>query len=197
MNKQEVIFATGNEHKLAEVASILAQDWMQIISLKDLDFQADIDETGSTLEENALIKARHIAKLYPVRPVFSEDTGLEVMALGGAPGVHTARYAGPERDPQANMEKLKSELRGLDRTARFRTVIAWISGKEERLFEGYVNGAIAEQQRGEGGFGYDAIFVPFGNSKTFGELPANYKNGISHRFRALMRMKKFLESQVT
>jgi len=197
MNKQEVIFATGNQHKLAEVASILAQDWMQIISLKDLDFQADIDETGSTLEENALIKARHIAKLYPGRPVFSEDTGLEVMALGGAPGVHTARYAGPERDPQANMEKLKSELRGLDRTARFRTVIAWISGKEERLFEGYVNGAIVEQQRGEGGFGYDAIFVPFGNSKTFGELPANYKNGISHRFRALMRMKKFLESQVT
>jgi len=197
MNKQEVIFATGNQHKLAEVASILAQDWMQIISLKDLDFQADIDETGSTLEENALIKARHIAKLYPGRPVFSEDTGLEVMALGGAPGVHTARYAGPERDPQANMEKLKSELRGLDRTARFRTVIAWISGKEERLFEGYVNGAIAEQQRGEGGFGYDAIFVPFGNSKTFGELPGYYKNGISHRFRALMRMKKFLESQVT
>lgn len=193
MNRVEVIFATGNQHKLEEVSAILDQDWMQIVSLKAIGFQEDIEETGHTLQENALIKARHIARLYPGRPVFSEDTGLEVMALGGLPGVHTAQYAGPQRSATDNMEKLLTALRaGQDRTARFRTVIAWIANGREYLFEGWVNGRIALKRGGEGGFGYDPIFIPFGNTKTFAELPADYKNGISHRYRALMRMKRFL-----
>lgn len=194
--KEKFIFATGNQHKLDEVSAMLAQHWLQLVSLKELGFTEDIAETGSTLSENALIKARLIAERYQGSPVFSEDTGLEVMALGMAPGVYTARYAGDAKDAQANMDKLLREVQGKDRTARFRTVVALCWKDKEYLFEGWVNGKIAHEKSGGGGFGYDPVFIPYGHEKSFAELPAEIKNSISHRYRAMMRMKKFLSKQV-
>lgn len=188
----DLIFATGNNHKSKEVSQILNQAWLQIKSLKDIGWERDIEETGDTLSENALIKARAVFAQQGGR-VFSEDTGLEVMSLGMAPGVHTARYAGPSRDAQLNMGKLISELSGgKSRTARFRTVVALIWEGEEYLFEGLVNGSIAMETRGEQGFGYDPIFIPFGHDTTFAEMGDQEKNMISHRYRAMMGLKKFL-----
>lgn len=188
----QIVFATNNAHKLAEIRAILGRD-IEILSLVDIGCHDDIPETADTLEGNALIKARWVKERYG-HDCFADDTGLEVQALGGGPGVHTARYAYPDRhDPVANTRKLLAELSGSDnRAARFRTVIALIQGSEEHLFEGIVEGEIATEERGTEGFGYDPVFVPEQLGQTFAELGVEVKNGISHRARAVARLADFL-----
>ena len=188
----QIVFATNNAHKLAEIRAILGRD-IEILSLADIGCHDDIPETADTLEGNALIKARWVKERYG-HDCFADDTGLEVQALGGGPGVHTARYAYPDRhDPVANTRKLLAELSGSDnRAARFRTVIALIQGSEEHLFEGIVEGEIATEERGTEGFGYDPVFVPEQLGQTFAELGVEVKNGISHRARAVNRLAVFL-----
>ena len=188
----ELVFATNNAHKLEEIRSIL-DGKVRVLSLSDIGCHDDIPETAPTLEGNALIKARWVYERYG-RDCFADDTGLEVAALGGGPGVHTARYAFPDRhDPEANTQKLLSELAGKDdRSARFRTVIALIEGGAERLFEGVVDGVITEEKRGTEGFGYDPVFSPEDTGKTFAELGAEVKNSISHRARAVAKLCDYL-----
>lgn len=188
----ELVFATNNAHKLEEIRSILDRK-VRVLSLSDIGCHDDIPETAPTLEGNALIKARWVYERYG-RDCFADDTGLEVTALGGGPGVHTARYAFPDRhDPEANTQKLLSELAGKDdRSARFRTVIALIEGGAERLFEGVVEGVITEEKRGTEGFGYDPVFSPEDTGKTFAELGAEVKNSISHRARAVAKLCDYL-----
>jgi len=192
----ELLFATGNLHKLNEAHQILDQSWLRLRSLKEVDFHDEIEETGDTLSANASIKSQAIYKAIGGN-VFAEDTGLEVMALGMQPGVITARYAGPQRSADDNMAKLLAALEGsADRTARFRTVVSLIWDGQEYLFEGLVNGVIASAKRGGAGFGYDPIFIPFGHERSFAELDASIKNGISHRYRAISRMKKWLQNHL-
>ncbi len=188
----ELVFATNNAHKLEEIRSIL-DGKVRVLSLSDIGCHDDIPETAPTLEGNALIKARWVYERYG-RDCFADDTGLEVAALGGGPGVHTARYAFPDRhDPEANTQKLLSELAGKDdRSARFRTVIALIEGGAARLFEGVVEGVITEEKRGTEGFGYDPVFSPEDTGKTFAELGAEVKNSISHRARAVAKLCDYL-----
>ncbi|MGM9688773.1 MAG: non-canonical purine NTP diphosphatase [Alloprevotella sp.] len=190
----QIVFATNNAHKLAEIRAILGRD-IEILSLADIGCHDDIPETADTLEGNALIKARWVKERYG-HDCFADDTGLEVQALGGGPGVHTARYAYPDRhDPVANTRKLLAELSGSDnRAARFRTVIALIQGNEEHLFEGIVEGEIATEERGTEGFGYDPVFVPEQLGQTFAELGVEAKNGISHRARAVSHLADYLRS---
>lgn len=192
MKKKKIVFATNNAHKLAEIRSML-KGKMEILSLRDIDCHGDIPETADTLEENALIKARFVYTHYGY-DCFADDTGLEVKALGGAPGVHTARYAYPDRqDPEANTRKLLAELKDkTDRSARFRTVIALIEKGNEHLFEGVVEGIIATEERGTEGFGYDPVFAPENTGKTFAELGVEMKNRISHRARAVQQLCDFL-----
>ncbi len=188
----QIVFATNNAHKLSEIRSILGQQ-MEILSLADIGCHDDIPETADTLEGNALIKARWVKERYGF-DCFADDTGLEVEALGGGPGVHTARYAYPDRhDPVANTRKLLAELHEKDnRAARFRTVIALIQGIDEHLFEGIVEGHITTEERGTEGFGYDPVFAPEGGEKTFAELGVEAKNNISHRARAVRKLADFL-----
>ena len=188
----QIVFATNNVHKLSEIRAILGRQ-MEILSLADIGCHDDIPETADTLEGNALIKARWVKERYGF-DCFADDTGLEVEALGGGPGVHTARYAYPDRhDPVANTRKLLAELHDKDnRAARFRTVIALIQGTDEHLFEGIVEGHIATEERGTAGFGYDPVFAPEGGEKTFAELGVEAKNCISHRARAVKRLADFL-----
>ncbi len=188
----ELVFATNNAHKLEEIRSILGGK-VRVLSLSDIGCHDDIPETAPTLEGNALIKARWVYERYG-RDCFADDTGLEVTALGGAPGVHTARYAFPDRhDPEANTQKLLSALaQADDRAARFRTVIALIEGGTERLFEGIVEGVITEEKRGTEGFGYDPVFSPEDTGKTFAELGTEVKNSISHRARAVSKLCDYL-----
>ena len=178
---KKLVFATNNPHKLEEIRAILGSK-LEILSLADIGCDADIPETAETLEGNALIKAHYVYDNYKL-DCFADDTGLEVDALHGLPGVHTARYAYPDRhDPEANMIKLLEALReNNDRNARFRTVIALIEKGKEHLFEGVVEGVIAREKSGTQGFGYDPVFIPEGNSKTFAELGEDIKNTISHR----------------
>ena len=194
---KQLVFATNNAHKLSEVRAI-TDGHFAILSLDDIGCHDDIPETADTLEGNALQKARYIAERYHVN-CFADDTGLEVEALGGQPGVHTARYAYPDRhDPEANTRKLLAELAGKDnRHARFRTAIAYIDeAGEEHLFEGIVEGSIAEAERGTEGFGYDPVFCPEeGGGKTFAELGVDVKNRISHRARAVAQFAKYLLGQ--
>lgn len=189
----DLVFATNNAHKLSEIRAILNGD-IHILSLADIGCHDDIPETADTLEGNALIKARWVKERYGYN-CFADDTGLEVTALNGAPGVHTARYAYPDRhDPEANTRKLLSELKGqVDRTAQFRTAIALIMGDEEHLFEGIVRGEIATEERGTEGFGYDPVFIPEGESLTFAQLGVDVKNRISHRARAVARLAEYLK----
>jgi XTP/dITP diphosphohydrolase len=189
--KNRLIFATANKHKLSEIRAILPNH--EVLGLADVDIHDDIPETGKTLEENAAIKVQFLYNILQ-SGVLSEDTGLEVVALNGAPGVHTARYAGEDRDPLKNMQKLLSELANhTDRSARFRTVIAYINDLGERLyFEGIVNGRIAEAISGTEGFGYDPVFIPEGFDRTFAELPNEIKNAISHRARAVNALVEYL-----
>ena len=188
----KLIFATGNSHKLEEVSAVLPSGF-QLISLKDLSFDYDIPETGDTLEDNALIKARFIHNRFG-QNTFAEDTGLEIEALNGDPGVLTARYAGDQRDATDNMDKVLDNLSNQsNRKARFRAIIALIFNDKEYLFEGIMNGTIATEKTGDQGFGYDPIFIPDGYTESAAALGVEVKNKISHRVRALNKMLEFLE----
>ena len=192
MNR-ELIAATGSVHKVKEISAMLPSNWT-LKSLKDIGFEGDIIEDGATLEENALIKARHIHALLD-KDVFAEDTGLEVEALDGRPGVHTARYAGDDRNDEKNIALVLQNLQGKqNRKARFRTVIALIQNNIEYLFEGIVEGSIGAKPSGTGGFGYDPIFIPEGFSESFGVLGDEIKNTISHRARAVSKLVTFLKN---
>lgn len=190
----DIVFATNNKNKLREIKEILG-DRFNILSLADINCHTDIPETGNTLEENAMLKARYVWKNYH-KSVFADDTGLEVPALNGEPGVHSARYAdGTDHDSEANMNKLLRKLEDKDdRNARFRTVIALIMSDEMgeigeiKEFEGIVNGHISREKKGTAGFGYDPIFVPDGYDKSFAELGDDIKNSISHRARAVKQL---------
>ena len=192
-----LVFASNNAHKLAEVRSIMPAG-IEVLSLHDIGFEHEIDETGTTLEENSAIKAEAVYQWIvenghcTLDGVFADDTGLEIDALGGKPGVYTARWAG---EPAANRKKALSELADKeDRSAQFRTVITLIKASGERIaVSGIVRGRIATEEYGEGGFGYDPVFIPEGYDKTFGELPAVIKNSISHRSRALAELVKVLQ----
>ena len=211
----KIVFATNNEHKLSEIRAILGPKF-EVVSLADIGCHEDIPETGTTLEENALMKAEYIYDKYHLS-CFADDTGLEVEALNGAPGVYSARYASLEsvatesqqtlsHDSEANMARLLRELENNNnRKARFRTVIALIqkkdvcpcgctSIKQIHKFEGIVNGEIIREKRGGEGFGYDPIFQPEGYTETFAELGADIKNKISHRARAVAKLAEFLRA---
>ncbi len=184
-------FATNNPHKIDELRRIAGSD-LSVRSLADIGCSDDIPETAPTLEGNALQKARYIYEKYGC-DCFADDTGLEVDALGGAPGVRTARYAGDHHDSRANMAKLLDRMQGLaDRRARFRTVIALILGGKEYTFDGTVEGEILTEPRGEHGFGYDPVFRPLGWTRTFAEATAEEKNAVSHRARATAKLIEFL-----
>lgn len=188
---QHLIFATNNAHKLQEVKAILG-DGFPLETLAEAGITEDIPENETTIEGNALAKARYVWRKTG-RSCFADDTGLEVDALGGAPGVHSARYSTDGHDFAANRAKLLGELAGKsDRRARFRTVVALVLEGEEYLFEGVVEGEITTCERGEGGFGYDSLFRPEGFDETFAELPAEVKNVISHRGRAVRKFHTFL-----
>ncbi len=195
----KIVFATNNKHKLDEVRKILGEGF-EVVSLADIGCTEDIPETGSTLKENAQQKAEYIYTKYGI-PCFADDTGLEVEALGGEPGIYSARYAainnaGEGHDSEANMAVLLQKLEGKqNRNAHFKTVICLISGKPEtpRFFEGIVEGKITTERSGAEGFGYDPIFQPEGYDKTFAELGNDVKNGISHRARAVAKLAEYLK----
>ena len=191
MMKRKLVFATNNAHKLEEVAAILG-DQVELLSLNDISCQTDIPETAETLEGNALLKSFY--KNYHL-DCFADDTGLEVEALNGAPGVYSARYAGGEgHDAQANMLKLLHELEGKEnRKAQFRTAISLILDGKEYLFEGVIKGEIIKEKRGDSGFGYDPVFMPEGYDRTFAELGNDIKNQISHRALAVQKLCEFLQ----
>lgn len=191
--KKKLVVATNNAHKLKEIADILDEK-IELLSLKDINCHVDIPETADTLEGNARQKALYIYKNYGM-DCFADDTGLEVEALNGAPGVFSARYAGEDHDSEANMQKLLRELKGIEnRKAQFRTAICLIMNGKEYLFEGIVKGEIIEEKRGVTGFGYDPIFVPEGYDLTFAELGNDIKNTISHRARAVEKLCLFLNN---
>lgn len=196
---KKLVFASNNAHKLEEVRAIMPDD-ITVLSLHDIGFEAEIKETGATLEQNSAIKAHAVYQWLKQTiandqsivafGVFADDTGLEIDALHGAPGVYTARWAG---EPAANRAKALRELAdSSNRNAQFRTVITLIQNDTITQVEGIVRGEIAEKERGDGGFGYDPVFIPDGYNKTFAELPANIKNSISHRGRALAKLVQVL-----
>ena len=200
----KLVFASNNAHKLSEVRAMMPAG-VEVLSLHEIGFEAEIEETGKTLEENSLIKAKTVwnwivesrkSKVESIDGVFADDTGLEIDALNGEPGVYTARWAG---SPAANRAKALRELEGKDnRDCQFRTVITLLMNGDAPLnggmiqVEGIVRGRIAEKEFGEGGFGYDPVFIPEGYDKTFGELPAELKNHISHRARAIQELIRVL-----
>ena len=187
-----LVFATNNPHKLREIREIMP-DHITILSLADIHCEGDIPETADTLEGNALIKAHYVYDRYGF-DCFADDTGLEVEALNGGPGVHTARYAGESQDPDANMKKMIAEMQeNTNRHARFRTVIELIEKGVEHLFTGIVDGEIATEPRGEQGFGYDPIFIPEQTGLTFAQMGEEGKNQISHRARAVGKLLDFLQ----
>lgn len=196
-----IVFATNNAHKLSEIRQILGND-IEILSLADIGCYEDIPETADTLEGNALQKAQYVYDHYHLS-CFADDTGLEVDALGGEPGIYSARYAGDGHDSEANMQKLLQKLgENNNRKARFRTVIALIEkGEDDKVtepaektsfFEGIVEGQIIREKRGQEGFGYDPIFQPDGYDETFAQLGLEIKNRISHRARAVEKLAKYL-----
>lgn len=188
-----IVFATNNSHKLEEIRQILGKEASEVKSLAEIGCHDDIPETADTLEGNAEIKARWVAERYGADMVFADDTGLEVVALGGAPGVRSARYAGPGHDSAANMARLLREMEGkTDRRAQFRTVIALIRDGKLTFVEGKVCGTITTEPAGTDGFGYDPVFIPEGHSKTFAQMSATEKNAISHRGRAMERLLEVL-----
>ena len=207
----KIVFATNNPNKLQEIRDILGERF-EIVSLQDIGCHEDIPETGDTLQENALQKAMYVAEHYGL-DCFADDTGLEVEALNGQPGVHSARYAeGTDHDSEANMRKLLRELHGKNnRKARFRTVIALLqhpknqpkenventfAAPEIHYFEGRVDGSIAEEKRGDAGFGYDPLFIPNGYSQSFAELGETIKNHISHRAQAVEKLAEYLNGKI-
>lgn len=188
---KKFVFATNNNHKLEEVSAILGNK-VELLSMKDIGCHDDIPETADTLEGNALLKARYIYDKYHT-DCFADDTGLEVEALNGAPGVFSARYAGDAHNSEANMNKLLRELEGADnRKARFRTVFALIVNGKEHIFEGIVKGEITKGKHGTSGFGYDPIFLPEGYTQTFAEMGNELKNKISHRAVATKKLCNFI-----
>lgn len=187
----KIVFATNNRHKIQEISSLINNE-MEIVSLEEIGITDDIPEEAETLHENALQKARYVYERTGL-DVFADDTGLEVAALGGQPGVKSARYSGPERDFEANITKLLLNLgEAEERSARFRTVIALIYEGREYLFEGIVKGEITRERRGTGGFGYDPVFMPTGYNYTFAEMTLPEKNSISHRALATRKLVNFL-----
>ena len=195
----KLVFASNNAHKLDEVRKILSN--IEVVSLREVGFVAEIDETGTTLEQNSHLKAQTIWDWLVSQNlsaqydgVFADDTGLEIDALGGAPGVYSARWAGEPSNDANNRAKALRELNGIThREAHFRTVITWIGSDIDIQVEGLVYGTIATSEQGDGGFGYDALFIPQGFSETFATLPATVKNSISHRGRALEALKKVID----
>ena len=194
----EIIFATGNAHKAIEAQKVLG-DTFTLIMPKELGLTEEIPENGDTLQANAIEKAEYLWKKFG-KSCFADDTGLEVDALGGAPGVYSARYAGPEKGSEANMTKLLAELEAVEaakgeisRTARFRTVVALILDGELHLFNGVLEGKIAKERSGNEGFGYDPIFIPDNYTKTLAEISLEEKNAISHRGKAMRALAEFLQ----
>jgi XTP/dITP diphosphohydrolase len=192
---KQLIFATGNINKLKEVRELLEGEY-EVLGLEDIGCTEEIPETQPTIEGNAIQKAEYVKEHYQL-DCFSEDTGLEIEVLGGAPGVYSARYAGPERDSEANIQKALRELKGKsNRKARFKTVVALVADGELHTFEGIVNGTIrTEKSTGNEGFGYDPIFQPDGYSITFAQMGADEKNKISHRGRAIRKLISFLKDR--
>lgn len=191
----KLVFATNNKHKLSEIRAILGEQ-VEILSLEDINCHADIPETADTLEGNALQKAQYVVDHYGMS-CFADDTGLEVEALNGEPGIFSARYAGEGHDSEANMDKLLKNLgQNNNRKAQFRTVIALLEVKggkvQQHLFEGIVKGEIIRQRRGGAGFGYDPIFQPEGYNQTFAEMGNDAKNNISHRARAVKKLAEYV-----
>jgi XTP/dITP diphosphohydrolase len=188
---EKIIFATNNLHKLDEVTQIL-RDKFNVLGLKDIGFDGDIPETGTTLEENAEIKSSFVHDRFGL-DCFSDDTGLEIEALGGRPGVYSARYAGENGNAEKNMIKVLKEMEQVkDREARFRTSVCLILNGVTYFFDGIVEGTITRSKKGVGGFGYDPIFIPDGYEMTFAQMPAELKNSISHRGRAIEKLAHFL-----
>lgn len=189
-----IVIATNNAHKIKEIHEILAGSFA-VKGLKEIGCTEELPETTGTIPGNAVQKAQYVQQHYGV-DCFADDSGLEIDALNGAPGVDTAHYAGPERDADANMNLVLQQLEGReDRSARFRTVIALIFDGALHTFEGIVEGRIAMQKSGADGFGYDPIFIPEGYTETFAELPSEVKNTISHRARAVTQLKTFLAAR--
>lgn len=193
-----LIFASNNAHKLEEVRKILSP--LEVVGLREIGFLSEIDETGTTLEANSLLKAQAVWDWLVAQgqdishwAVFADDTGLEIAALDGAPGVYSARWAGEPANDARNRQKALSMLAGIaQREARFRTVITWIDAHGTQQVEGIVNGHMATEESGDGGFGYDALFIPEGYDATFACLPAEAKNSISHRARALQALREIV-----
>jgi XTP/dITP diphosphohydrolase len=191
--KRTIIFATNNEHKLKEVRAIVPSH-IELVSLSDLKYHDTLAETADSFEGNALQKARFVRRKFGC-DCFADDSGLEVEALGGEPGIYSARYAGTEGDSEANIRKLLRNLSGQsNRKARFRTVIALLLDEREYLFDGIINGHIIASPRGASGFGYDPVFVPDNYAETFAELGDEVKNTISHRAQAVGKLAGFLSA---
>ena len=189
----KLVFATNNQHKLKELQSILGEQ-IQLLSLKDIGCEEEIPEEQQTLEGNARQKSMYVFEKFGYS-CFADDTGLEIEALNGEPGVYSARYAGEEKNSEANINKaLKNLANKTNRKARFRTVISLIINGEEKQFEGIVNGEIINEKRGDEGFGYDPIFQPEGYALTFAEMNLEEKNKISHRGRAVEKLVQYLQS---
>lgn len=187
----KLVFATHNAHKLTEIRHLLAGR-AEVLGLHDINCAAEIPETATTLEGNALLKARYVKEHYQL-DCFSDDSGLEVDALNGAPGVHSARYAGEQKNDAQNMEKLLATLGNTThRDAQFRTVIALVLNGKEYLFEGIIRGSIGTAKRGANGFGYDPLFTPQGHAQTFAEMDLATKNAMSHRAIAIHKLMTFL-----
>lgn len=192
---KKLVFATNNAHKLQELRQLIG-DRYEVLGLADIGCHEDIPETAETIEGNAQMKARYVKEHYGY-DCFSDDTGLEIDALGGQPGVHSARFAGPGHDSEANIDKVLALLDGVSgRQARFRTAIALLQGDELHMFNGQVEGVILTERHGEGGFGYDSIFQPVeGDGRTFAQMSPAEKNSISHRGRAVAGLTAFLGAQ--
>ena len=191
---KNIVFATNNKNKLREIRDIVGSKY-NILSLSDINCHEDIPETADTIEGNALLKARFVKEKYGY-DCFADDTGLEVEALDNSPGVYSARFAGEDCNSENNINKLLSELEGIEnRKARFRTVIALIKGETEEEFEGVIYGNISHERHGEGGFGYDKVFVPENYEKTFAEMLPEEKNSISHRAKATRLLIEYLNKE--
>lgn len=191
-----IVLATHNPGKVAELRALLADLPVELVSAAEVEGAPEVEEDAPTLEGNARKKAEAL-HAHTGLPALADDTGLEVDALGGAPGVRSARFAGPDADDAANRARLLRDLDGADdRAARFRTVLAFADGADVRFFEGVCPGTITESERGEGGFGYDALFQPEGEARTFAEMPAEAKNAVSHRGRALRAFADFLHQRM-
>lgn len=191
----KLIFATGNQHKLMEVKKIMPSH-IELWSLKDINFYEEIEETGKTLEENALLKAKTIFLKTGIS-CMADDSGLLVDALNGEPGVYSARYAGPEKNDENNTRKLLKELHASNnRSAHFKTVISLVTPNKEVLFDGIIEGQIISEKRGTNGFGYDPVFVPNGYQQTFAELSLDEKSEISHRAKAMQKLLSYLSESI-